>query len=124
MGLPAPASPGPGPGLLASEDGERPGVGDLGSDGCRDLQYCRPEPPTAAQTAGPGGCGVLQSDCLQWLQGAGPGGWGRGLPDGAIRMSGAARPGDSGTLMVSQRTGLDCLNAEMMIAAVKNVPVY
>ena len=89
-----------------------------------DLQYCRPEPPTAAQTAGPGGCGLQQSDCLQWLQGAGPGGWGRGLPDGAIRMSGTARPGDSGTLMVSQRTGLDCLNAEMMIAAVKNVPVY
>ena len=86
-----------------------------------DLQHCRPEPspPTAAQTAVPGG-GVLQPDCLQCdCRGRGQGGWGRGLPDRAIRDVRDTETGDyhPGTLMVSQHTALDCFNAEMMIAA-------
>ena len=119
---PACPGPSPGPGLLAPGiRGLRPGVGDLGSDGCRR--------PAALQTrALPTNCssncsagrrsGLVQPDCLQCdCRGRGQGGWGRGLPDGAIRDVRDTETGDPGTLMVSQHTALDCFNAEMLIAA-------
>lgn len=113
--------------LLASEDWET-GSRGLGigwmqrtcstADQSHQLQLklqCRAAVNCSSQTA----CSVTAGGGAK----AAGGGASQTGPSGT---SGTARPGDShpGTLMVSQRTVLDCFNAETVIAAVKNVPVY
>ena len=107
------------PGIQRTETGSRGvGIGWM-------QKTCTAEPPTAAQTAVPGLWTAAARLPAAHCRGRGQGGCGRGFRDGDIReCQGQRALGLLPRVMVSEDGVLDCLNAEIMIAAVKNVPVY